>query len=47
MLDAEGRRDHRRRALRGAAGAEAYRAGHYERDLTVKAGKMSPSGTRS
>ena len=36
MLDASGRRDHRRGGER-----KAYRAGHYERDLTVKAGKMS------
>ena len=30
-----------RRALRAQRGAKAYRAGHYERDLTVKAGKLS------
>ena len=47
MLDASGRRDHRRRALRaqrgpqGVWGRKAYGAGHYGRDLTVKAGRMS------
>ncbi|WP_080969905.1 IS256 family transposase [Bifidobacterium longum] len=36
-----GRRDHRPRALRAQRGAEGLPGGHYERDLTVKAGKMS------
>ena len=38
MLDASGRRDAR---YERSGGRKAYGAGHYGRDLTVKAGRMS------
>ena len=42
MLDASGRRDRPRRQIRAQRREEGYRAGHYERKLTVKAGKLEP-----
>ena len=36
-----GRRDHRRGQVRAYRGEEGVRAGHYERDLTVKAGTVT------
>ncbi|VUX38794.1 Uncharacterised protein [Bifidobacterium breve] len=41
MPDASGRRDHRRRQVRAQRDRRAYRAGHCDRNLTVKAGRMS------
>ena len=35
-----GRRDHRGRQIRAQRGRKAYRAGHYERKLTAKAGRL-------
>ncbi len=35
-----GRRDHRGRQIRTQEGRKAYRAGHYERTLTAKAGRL-------
>ncbi len=40
MPDASGRRNHRGRQIRAHRGAEGYRAGHYERKLTAKAGRL-------
>lgn len=41
MPDASGRRDHRGRQIRAHRGAEGYRAGHYERSLTARAGEVA------
>ena len=41
MPDASGRRDHQRRQVRAQRGAEGYRAGHYERSLTARAGEVA------
>lgn len=41
MSDASGRRDHRGRQIRAHRGAEGYRAGHYERSLTARAGEVA------
>ncbi len=41
MPDALGRRDHRGRQIRAHRGAEGYRAGHYERSLTARAGEVA------
>ena len=41
MSDASGRRDNRCRQIRAHRGAEGYRAGHYERSLTARAGEVA------
>ena len=38
--DASGRRDHQRRQVRAHRERKAYRAGHYERKLTAKVGRL-------
>lgn len=40
MPDASGRRDHQRRQVRAHRERKAYRAGHYERKLTAKVGRL-------
>ena len=41
MPDASGGRDRQRRQIRAHWGAEGIQAGHYERKLTAKAGRLA------